>query len=100
MLTKPCSLQLVATYHCDQAYAFDVSATGACTTAFTTSASSALPATSGGSDAVMEDAGPIDPASQQAQGVPPRQAHLLAPAATSAVIMSLILADHRGTCML
>jgi len=29
-------VQLVATYHCDQAYAFDVSGTGSCATAYGT----------------------------------------------------------------
>ena len=28
------AVQLVATYHCDQAYAFDVSGTGSCATAY------------------------------------------------------------------
>ena len=35
--SDPCvAVQLVATYHCDQAYAFDVSGTGSCATAYGT----------------------------------------------------------------
>ena len=65
----------MATYHCDQAYAFDVSATGACTTAFSTSAVTTVAETSGGSsDMTMEDAEPSGSACKQAQGLPTRQA--------------------------
>lgn len=32
-------MQLVAAYHCDQAYTFDVSASGSCTTAYSPAAS-------------------------------------------------------------
>ena len=77
LITWPCSLQLVATYHCDQAYAFDVSGTGACTTAFSSSANDTLAETSGGSsDVVMEDAEPLGSASKQPHRMPTRQAQL------------------------
>lgn len=37
--TALCLWQVLATYHCDQAYAFDVTADGACTSAYSPAAS-------------------------------------------------------------
>ena len=98
-MTQPCSLQLVATYHCDQAYSFDVSGTGACSTVFSSSANNEVAEASGGSsDVIMEDAEPVASASKQAQGMPTRQGHSAASAAAS-VITCLCAQDYHATCM-
>lgn len=69
-------MQLVATYHCDQAYAFDVLAAGACTTAYNTAASSAACESSSSGDGVMEGLAPAGPGlpGRPAAGMPTRQA--------------------------
>jgi len=49
------AVQLVATYHCDQAYAFDVSGTGSCATAYGTT-----PDSSGAEPGMASDASASD----------------------------------------
>lgn len=68
-------MQLVATYHCDQAYAFDVSGTGACTTAYNTTASSSACESSSSGDGGVEGAAAGGPAlpGRRAAGMPTRQ---------------------------
>ena len=68
-----CAVQVVATYHCDQAYAFDVSGTGSCTTAYSSAASSAACESSTSGDIVMEEAEPAGRAGRRAAGAPTRQ---------------------------
>ena len=98
-MTQPCSLQLVATYHCDQAYAFDVSGTGACSTAFSSSANNEVAeASDGSSDVIMEDAEPVASASKQTQGMSTRQV-LPAASAAASVTTCLSAPDHYATCM-
>ena len=72
IVTQPfsrCPLQLVATYHCDQAYAFDVSGTGSCTTSYsTTEDDTTSAAISQEADAVMAEAESAAGTSGQVQG--------------------------------
>ena len=62
-------MQLVATYHCDQAYTFDVSGTGSCTASYNTAGDDSMSAgSSQEADDVMAEHEPAAATSSHAQG--------------------------------